>query len=203
MPVRSSMAAIITRVRLKIFDPAGASQVFDDQTIQDVLDDNCRQDVYNMMLRPEPTFVTGSIQWLDYFAELGDWEDDAVLKQFLITTVTPSLKEPIAGHWQFASTTLPGVYLTGKTYDIYRAAADLLEMRASTYALRFNATADGQTLHLEGISTNLLNLAAKYRQKQRVTTFSFQRSDLNSPGETSADNLLGARPIDYMASGNG
>jgi hypothetical protein len=32
------MAGEISRVRLLIADPAGASQVFDDQTIQDILD---------------------------------------------------------------------------------------------------------------------------------------------------------------------
>src|SRR5260221_9579587 len=130
---------------------------------------------------------------------MGDWEDDIVLKQYLTVVVTPSLIDDIVGHYTFAQSTLPPVFITGKTYDIYRAAADLLEMRASTYALRFNATADGQTLHLEGISTNLLNLAAKYRTKQRVTSLSFTRSDLNGSGAESVG--LGPTAIDYMAKG--
>jgi hypothetical protein len=204
MAVRSSMAAIIARVRLKIFDPAGANQVFADQTIQDILDDNCRQDIYNMVLAPKPTFVSGTIQWLDYLAGenpvIGDWEDDAVLKQFLINVVTPSLAEPITGHWQFAATTLPPVYISGKTYDIYRASADLLEMRASTWALSYNVTVDGQTLHREGVMTQLQNLAKTYRTKQRVSSFSFQRSDLRSPGETAVAGI-GPLEIDYMSKG--
>ena len=202
MPVRASMAGLIARTRLKIFDPAGASQVFSDQDIQNVLDES-RQDLYNQPLEPQWTYSGSTPVVLDYLApnEMGDWEDDIVLKQYLTVVVTPSLIDDIVGHYTFAQSTLPPVFITGKTYDIYRAAADLLEMRASTYALRFNATADGQTLHLEGVSTQLLNLAAKYRMKQRVTTLSFTRSDLRNPGEASAANLLGAKPIDYMASG--
>ena len=46
---------------------------------------------------------------------------------------------------------------------------------------------------------NLLNLAAKYRTKQRVTTLSFTRSDLNGSG--AANVGLGPTAIDYMAKG--
>ncbi len=202
MPVRASMAGLIARTRLKIFDPAGASQVFADQDIQNVLDES-RTDLYNQPLEPQWTYSGSTPVVLDYLApnEMGDWEDDIVLKQYLTVVVTPSLIDDIVGHYTFAQSTLPPVFITGKTYDIYRAAADLLEIRASTYALRFNATADGQTLHLEGVSTQLLNLAAKYRMKQRVVTFSFTRSDLASPNAVGVGGLLGPREIDYMGSG--
>jgi hypothetical protein len=120
MAVRSSMAALIARVRVLLNDPAGASQVFDDQTIQDVMDEG-RTDVVNGVLVAKPTYSGASIQFLDYYATLGDWETDYVLKQYLTVTVTPSAVEPIAGHFQFSATTLPPIYITGKTFDIYCA----------------------------------------------------------------------------------
>ena len=57
MAVRSTMSAIITRVRVLINDPSSASQTFDDQTIQNVLDDS-RQDYVNESLTTRPTLLS-------------------------------------------------------------------------------------------------------------------------------------------------
>src|SRR5260221_7349684 len=143
MPVRGTMTALIARTRLLINDtlPAGSGQVFLDQDVQNSLDES-RLDLYNQPLVPQPTFSSGTMLYLDYFAppQLGDWEDDIVLKQYLTMVVTPSATDDIVGHWTFAQSTLPPVFITGKTYDIYRAAADLLVRLAAQWMLRFNAT---------------------------------------------------------------
>ena len=197
--VRSTMATLITKVRLLINDPAGGSQIFADNDIQDVLDYS-RQDMYNLQLIDRPTFVTGTVQWLDYFAKLGDWEDDLVLKQYLYNVVTPATSEPIAGHWHFSATTLPPVYLTGKTYDVYRAAADLLEMWASRVSLNFDFTTDGQSFRRSQAHQQLLDTALHYRMRQRSRSVAMTRSDLNGPQQ---QNMLSLEPgaIDYMAQG--
>lgn len=201
MAVRSSMAALIASVRTLINDPAGASQIFDDQTVQDVLDEG-REDIVNMVLIPKPTFTGATIQFLNYYSDVGGWEDDYVLKQYLVNVVTPSSVEPIAGHFVFAATTLPPIYITGKLHDRYRGAADLLERMAARWALSYNVTVDGQTLHREGASTQLLKLAQTYRMKQRAKGITLTRTDVRS-----ASNLAGAGlgplEIDYMASGQG
>ena len=201
MPVRSTMAALIARERLMIFDPAGASQVFADQDIQNILDES-RIDCYNLPLTPQWTFSGNTPLFLDYFApsQWGNWEDDIVLKQYLTTPVTPSATDDIVGHWTFAQTTLPPVYITGKTYDIYRAAADLLQRLASQWMLRFNATADGQTLHREGAFANIRALIKEYRLKQRVGITTMARSDMVIPA--GRGNVgLGPQEIDFMGSG--
>src|SRR5690242_8734102 len=108
MAVRPTMAPLIARLRVLIND-TGASPLFDDQTIQDVMDES-RVDYRNAVLKPVPTFDNGTIAYLDYYHELGNWEDGVILKQYLTNEVTPSASEPIAGHWQFAETTLPPVY---------------------------------------------------------------------------------------------
>lgn len=194
---RSSMAALIARVRLLINDTAGASQQFSDDDIQNVLDAS-RQDVYNGPLEAKPTYGGSTISYLDYFASVGDWEDNAVLKQFLTVLVVPSVSEPIAGHWQFSTTTLPGVFITGRTYDVYRAAADLLERWAARWALSYDVNVDGQSLHRSQAGAALMNLAKQYRQQQRAFTIDTRRTDTN--GRASRLDL-GAREIDYMASG--
>lgn len=203
MAVRSTMTALITRVRLLINDPAGASQTFQDQDVQDILDES-RLDVYNAVLEPKITFSGGQITYLDYLAPLGGWEDDYALKQYLTVAVTPSAVEPIVGHFQFAATTLPPVMITGKTYDIYRAAADLLDRLAAKWMLSYNFTGDGQSLQRSQALTMILDLATQYRMKQRPTTITLTRSDIATPDKSSQrTGGLGPVPNDYMASGNG
>lgn len=200
MAVRATMAALITRIRVLINDPSGSSQIFDDQTIQDVLDES-RQDVFNMALQAKPTYSGTTIAYLDYESELGGgWEDGYTLKQFLTVTVTPSVLEPIAGHWQFAQNTLPPVFITGKLYDVYRGAADLLERWSAKWALAYSFSSDGQSFQRHQASIGLLNLAKMYRQKQRPGTISMTRSDLGGQAEAVAA-AVGPGELDYMASG--
>lgn len=203
MAVRNTMSALISRVRTLTNDtlPSGSGQVFDDQTVQDVLDAS-RADVKNMAMDYQPTFSGSTIQFLDFYTKLGDWEDDIVLKQYLITVVTPSLSEPIAGHWQFADSTLPPVYASGKTYDVYRAAADLLERQAAQWVLRYNVVVDGQNMQRGMVTKALQDLAHTYRMKQRASSSKLVRSDVRAPS-TAVSIGLNATPIDYLASGNG
>ena len=199
MPVRATMAAIIGRVRDLINDPAGASQVWSDQQIQDILD-TTRADYRNESLKPLPTFSGSMIQYLDYYHKLSDWEDDVVLKQYLINVVTPSTSENIVGHWSFAATTLPPVYLTGKTYDIYRSAADMLERWSAKWVLSYNISVDGQSLQRSGAHAMLLDLAKAYRMQARPHSLTLTRSDVRQEGHLAGAGL-GPLEIDYMASG--
>jgi hypothetical protein len=201
MAVRPTMAALITRVRRLINDPLSTSSVFMDDEIQEVLDAS-RQDVKNQTLTPKPTFTGSTIQYLDYYASMGDWEDDVIFKQYLTVTVTPSVSEPIAGHWVFETTTLPPVFLSGKTYDVYRAAADLLERWSVKQAFCYDINVAGQSLKRGQITTALLNLANQYRRQQRAVSISAVRTDLVSPGESNGLTLAPGA-IDYMASGDG
>lgn len=199
MPVRSSMASLISRVRLLIND-TGTSPIFADQDIQDVMDES-RLDVKNELLVQKPTFSGSSIQFLDYYSHYGGWEDSVVLKQYLVNTVTPSLSEPIAGHWQFSTTTLPPVYASGSVHDVYRAAADLLERWAAKWALSYNISVDGQSLQRGQATQALQALAKTYRMKQRAHVIQATRSDVRST--STAAQALGAQEIDFMGDGSG
>lgn len=199
MPVRSSMSSLIARVRFLINDPSGASQVFADQDIQDVMDES-RLDVKNELMIQKPTFSGSTIQFLDYYSRIGGgWEDDFVIKQYLVNLVTPSLSEPIAGHWQFATTTLPPLYISGKVFDVYRSSADLLERMSARWALSYNISVDGQSLQRSQSAVALQSLAKTYRLKQRAHVIEATRSDVRTT--STAAQALGAQEIDFMGSG--
>lgn len=201
MAVRSTMSALIASVRVLINDPAGVDQNFDDQTIQDVMDES-RVDVRNQVLKATPTFSGSTIQYLDYFSDLGGWEDGYALKQYLITPVTPSLLEPIAGHWQFSTSTLPPVYISGSLHDRYRAAADLLERLAAQWLLKYSFSSDGQSFQRSQVIDSIQKLVRSYRMKQRAGEIRMSRTDVNVPS-TAVSIGLQATALDYMASGDG
>jgi hypothetical protein len=192
------MASLITRVRQLINDTAGASQQFSDQEIQDVLDYS-RQDISNMPLTAYPTYSGSTILYLDFYSDSAPWEDGFTLKQYLTVTVTPSSSEPIVGHFVFATTTLPPVYITGNLHDPYRASADLLERLSARWAMSYNVSVDGQSLQRGQAFTALQALAKSYRMKQRAHVIGFSRSDIS---DASQNDPLGAQAIDYMSSGN-
>lgn len=197
MAVRPTAAPLILRMRTLINDPASVSQQFSDQDLQDVMDES-RLDFTNEPLKPIPTFSGSTIKYLDYYHEMDNWEDGMVLKQYMTTTVTPSAIEPIAGHWTFATSILPPVYITGSVMDIYRAAADLLERLAARWVLNYDFSSDGQSFRRSQAATALQSLAKTYRMKQLPRTISMTRSDLVSATESSGTGLE-PRPIDYMA----
>jgi hypothetical protein len=196
------MAALILRVRTLINDtlPVGNGQIFTDQTIQDVMDES-RMDFKNVMLKPAPTFTTGIVQYLDYWADYGGgWEDSTTFKQWLSSSVTPSLSEPIAGHWQFSASTLPPVYISGAVMDCYRAAADLLERQSAQWLMSYNIVVDGQNLQRSQVADAMQKLARSYRMKQRPGTIQAIRTDLNAT-QRPDEGLSGPRFYDYMTKG--
>lgn len=202
MAVRSSMAALILRVRTMINDllPSGSGQVFTDQQIQDVMDQT-RQNMRYLSLAPSPTYSGSTISYLDYYSDWTDWEDDLTLWQYRIISVTPSVSENVVGHWTFATTTLPPCYIVGKTYDVYRTAADLIEQRAAQWMMSHSLTVDGQNLARGQVLTMMLQLAKTYRMKQRAITIGTIRSDVAAGDEGGPS--LAPTEIDFIGSGDG
>jgi hypothetical protein len=200
---RSSMAALITRVRDLINDPAGVSQIWTDDQIQNVMDES-RFDIVNEMMVPKPTYITGQILFENYYTPVANWEDDYVIKQYLYNPVTPNTLEPIAGHFGFNQTTLPPLYITGKRYDIYRAAADLLERWAAKSLQQFAFSSDGQSFQPQQVVDNINKLVKLYRQKQQPRTISMTRSDLRAGSDPASltGSYHNGKLIDYLASGN-
>jgi len=192
---RTSMSALIARVRSLINDTT-SPQIFTDDQIEQVMDEG-RVDVVNQALIPKETYSGSTLQYVNYYSAVGGWENDYALTQFLTDPVTPSSVEPIAGHFTFSASVYPPVYITGKIHDVYRAAADLLDRQSAKVAQKFDVTVGGQTFRRAQAFEALQKLAKSYRMRQRPKSIGMVRSDLN----TGRDVGLGPRPIDYVPNG--
>ena len=163
------MAALIERVRLMVGDPVVAgtppTSVFTDQQIQDALDQH-RTDVIQARLIPRAKLTANGAQWLDYQARWGFWEADLVLEDRAFATLTPTTSDLLTAHWTFTTSQLPPVYITGKSYDIYGAAVEILEAwQVMNGGGDFDFSEDGQSFSLSQRGTGLASLANEYRRK--------------------------------------
>jgi len=176
---RATLADLITRLRKLINDPAGVSQTWDDNELQDFLDAN-RLDVRHAALRPEATWSDGTVTYTDYYADYGNWESDVLLEEGHGDDLTPTASNLVAGHWTFAGQD-PNVYVTGKTFDLWATAADVLEAWAAKVALEFDFEADGGVYRRSQKREALLSVAAQYRRQARPRKATMVRDDV---GET-------------------
>lgn len=185
MAVRTSMAALIDRIRLMIGDTVNATAApqFSDVDIQGALDRR-RMDVRYEVLTPQVTFTSNAYQYLDYYSVYGYWETDVTLLGPSYQPLTPDISELMldTAHFVFPAGAgngqYPPVYLAGKTYDIYAAAADLLEVWASNVTrTNYDFTADGATFRRSQIGQGLMAQASQYRAKQRIGMASTGRDD--------------------------
>lgn len=170
------MADLIGRVRTLIGDPEGPDAVLDDDTIQDALDAH-RTDVRYLELQGEETRAAGTYTYHDYYAPVGDWESDEVLLDCGYAVLAPSVADRLTGHWAFIENMPPPVSIIGKTFDLYAAAADLLEAWAARTKLDFDFQADGASYKRSQRPAQLLALAAKFRARQRPQRVLQVRSD--------------------------
>lgn len=213
MPVRSTMSDLITRVSIMIGDPTNAQ--FTTQQVQDYLDEH-RDDVRYEGLAIAPSIVnTASTNnqpetiFADYYSKFGWWEQDVVLQGqgsngAAWVVLTPVASDYIVGHWQFELTpfvngTVPGqlppVFATGKVYDPYAAAADLLEFWAAVLAGSYDVTVDGQTLRRSQLMQAKLTLATTYRRRAKPLVAKQNRHDVMAPLSTRRMRLLDSDDI--------
>ncbi len=187
MAVRTTMATLISRTRDLVNDnpPLAANQVFSDQQVQDALDRR-RAVLWYDLLRPEPTLGPTGYSWQDYFSRWSDIEDDVVLYDgswYAVTLGAGDVADTLTGHWYFAASHVPPIFLVGKTYDPYRSAADLADQWASKVALSYNVAA-GQSANLmrSQMFAQLQALAKSLRARSRTMSMPAERSDTLGEG---------------------
>lgn len=176
------MSDLISRVRLLIADPSGASQQFQDQDIQDILDLG-RVNVRNALLRPTVSLTTnGVLNYEDYYADMGNWESDVVIQDGHFNVVSDYASvDYLTGHWNWNLPNpgkIPPLFITGKYYDIYGAAADLLERWAAAWLRSYDFTSDGQTFRRSQAAQAMREQAKQYRRQALVHTIPMTRDDL-------------------------
>lgn len=211
MTVRSTMSDMISLERKMINDPAGIGQQFSDQDVQDALDrtrDDLRYE--NLVLAPSivntaSTANVAQVIYADYFSRFGFWEADIVLQGYLNTAywkvLTPVSMELLIDEAHFAfelnaftSGTVPGqippIFATGKIYDVYAAAADLLDFWSMVVTPNFDFTSDAQSFRASQQFTMLQKMASYYRRKVKPKIGKAVRSDINIPVAPSRTRLL-------------
>lgn len=202
MAVRTSMANLIAQTRQLVGD-VSAPQDFTDQDVQDILD-SYRDEVRYELMHPMPDIQPGQngslvaqFVWASYQSEFQYWEADVVIQGLNTANnqpwyvLTPATFEYIPGKWTFAVTlpniaTPPGqyppVYATGKVYDLYTAAAALLERKIALHAFTlFDAAVDGQSFRRSQIITTWQKLHDTYISKGWSRVIHLDRADL-APG---------------------
>lgn len=175
---RPTMSELIHRVRRLIFDLSIGDQVFSDDDIQEILDRH-QTIVRYAVLRAAPTYLpNGTIEYRDYYADVGDWESDESLYDSLDTMLAPSTANRLTGHWTFGPPGQnPPVFIVGKTYDVWGAAADLLDLWAAKIKLEYDFSADNQSFQRSQRVETLRRLANEYRHKRPVLTIPIVRTD--------------------------
>lgn len=177
MSVRTSMSELITQVRTLIGDPSGTDTAVTDQEIQNVMDTH-RWEVRYMPLKGLKSYENGTLVYKIWEAPFGHWESNAMLFDTQYAEITATTSDYISGRWTFEDSQ-SDVYLTGWTYDLFGASADLLEAMAAKVAVDFDYTADGATHHRSQKAEAYRKLAAEYRKKQSVRFIPQIREDLS------------------------
>lgn len=186
MAARSTCAELIERLRDLIGDPKSpapdaTAPVWSDTQLQRALD-ACREDVRYLQLTPVETRQNGSIVYLDFYASVGDWEEDATVHNTDGDTLETASEDYQLGKWTFAADTELPVLLIGKTYDLDAAAADVLEAWAAKVKLDFGFQAgnNGGQFSRQQKHEMLLAQAAQCRARARPVVVEMRRGDCNA-----------------------
>ena len=177
---KTTLVELVARL---INDVALSAWSFDE--VEDALDRN-RDELRYERLDPVKTMASGGTITYKTFDAPGKWshfDEAAATYDYNYDALTPAAEDLIAGRWTYSTEPTRPVYVLGYSYDIYGAAADLLEERAAQLAedVQTFSAANGSFGYANKRS-GPLELAAKYRARSRrgVTSARMVRSDTNS-----------------------
>lgn len=183
MAYRATCESLIRRLRGMIGDRIAAGSTtaptWSDIELQDALDGR-RVNVDTEPLTSIVSYPSGVSTYLTFEHALSNFEEDATLVNASYTAITPATYDYLNGRFTFSAEPSYPVYLTGKSFDLRAAAADVLEQWAALVKLDFNFS-EGRTggqFQREQKHKMLLASAATHRAQQRVTTATMYRSDV-------------------------
>ena len=185
---RTTMSSLLTTLREWINDPSGTAQVFSDDALQRHLDAN-RYDVYREELVSVPAYIGGgSIAYYEYRSCYQWFETTqagtAVFQVQDSVGTTRGTATWADVDYQRGVVTLTTnqagtvLYLTGRSFDVYGAAADALTDWAQKVSLQFDFSSDQQTFSRSQKQTMLLSAAERYRRQARTRRANVTRPDV-------------------------
>jgi hypothetical protein len=187
MTARTTLADLITRVRVLIGDN-GTTKQFTDDEVQTVLDYYQEVVIHETMSYKGTPSSTGTT-YLNYFSRT-NYEEDATLQDPVYATVTAGdddVFDYINGRYVFAATQTPNLYISGKRFDVNAAAADLAEQWIAylkTDAIDFKAGSSSFALSQK--IKNLTDLVARLRANSEqggANVIRMVRSDMDDTNE--------------------
>jgi hypothetical protein len=186
MTYRSSLSALVTRVRELVYD-TGTPTWTNDQIAAAL--DNHRASHNNEKLRSEQVLLPGGVKlYREHFSEFTGWDSAAVLRDATGATLTPTsgagLTDYLLGYFYFSSGQNPPIYIDGKTYDVYAAAVEILEDWLATHKEEFDFSSAGATYGkkqsaLGQVFAQYTSLIKLYRSRSQPRIIRLVRSDTN------------------------
>ena len=172
------MAALIGQIRELISDNA-TLETFTDQQIQDALDAHQTRVRYLRLCDTLTLIPGGGVVYLEYIAEGYEyWEADVEIINNTYTPITPAEADFLRGWFRFDATPARPLLISGKVYDMYGAAADLLEKWASKFKLEFDWKEEGVEMKPSQRRQAIMGLAGEYRAKQKPRNIQMIRDDI-------------------------
>lgn len=169
----------------------GTAQFWDGDHMQAVLDRH-RVDVEREPLRPVPALTGGgTIEYRNYYSQFKNWEQTDGGTAVLIVedsigndigTASYSVDYPRGVVVFAADTAGTPYYLTGRTYDLDAAAAEIWRSKASHYATTaIDFSTDNMRINRSQIVDHCFKMAALYegRSGESVSVGYFTRSDID------------------------
>lgn len=177
--LRDSMRALVKLVRDMISDNSSESEKFSDEQIQHALDNNAHIVRY-MTLKPvEKILPGGTVIFPQFISQKRFWDSSAILVDADYNVLTPVESDPLNGIWRFDELLLPKlpVRVVGAHYDVYGAAADLLEEWAAAVKACVDFDDGSQSFKLSQKLAHLMQLIQLYRARQQNVVSRVYRSD--------------------------
>lgn len=148
---RDGMANLIARLRRAV-DDTGSATVWSDNQLQDALDAH-RERVHRENLLMEDAYTdAGSVTYYNYQSRFGNFEEGSAVFELedgagLSRAAGAYTVNYINGSFTMDSNQAgTALYLTGWTYDLNGAAAELWTERAGKVSSYYNVGLDGHTL---------------------------------------------------------
>ena len=164
----------------------GTAVYWDDDQLQQVLDRHVTR-VYREQMTVYPTIVAGGVPlWLEYRTAHRNWEQiasgTAIFNIEDGAGITPGTALWSADYAQgvvtFNASTGGSLYfLTGFSYDLYAAAADVWRAKAGQASKLFDVSTDNHRLSRSQIMDHCLKMADYYAMLQQAPVTTLYRSD--------------------------
>lgn len=188
---RDGMANLISRLRSMCdagtadYSLAGGETYWSDDQLQDALD-AARTDVRRELLTIQPDYVGGSVEYHDYYWQHADVEElesgsaawllaDSSGAEIGTALYTVNYR---AQHIRFdASTGGTSYFLSYRSFDLERAAAEVWETKAAHVSTRYDVSSDNHSLKRSQLREGFLQMAKIHRRRQRARTVEMFRGD--------------------------